>query len=118
MGCHTASLPKVFEVGGLMAFLNIGFVAEGAVELVDVAGQAMLSQSLTGTDVKSRVRERTISNTTIGTGAISTKSGFGIKEWRGHEVACVTGFIPPTMLSVRETGSRSCSGRTHGVGPW
>ena len=117
MGCHTASLPEVFEVGGLMTFLNIGFVAKGAVELVDVAGQAMLGQGLSGTNVKSGVRERTICNTAMGTGAISTKSCVGIKQRGGHEVACIAGLIPPTVLSVRGTGRYGCSGRTHGVGP-
>lgn len=100
-----------------MTFLNIGFVTEGAVELVDVAGQAMLRQGLTGTNVKSGIRERAISNTTIGTGAVSTKSCFGIKEWRGHEVACVASFVPPTVLSVREKAAYGYSGRTHGIGP-
>ena len=71
----------------------------------------MLGQGLTGTDVKSGVCERTISNTTIRAGAISTKSCVGIKERRGHEVSCVTGFIPPTVLSARETGEYGCSGR-------
>jgi hypothetical protein len=38
VGCETGRLPKI-EVGAfIMAFLNIGFVAEGAIELADSAG--------------------------------------------------------------------------------